>query len=131
MLLKHHPDREHDQVKRFFRHLTLLMIGEPHPQQIGYRGMVDLGGKAPDQADPFVLAAGIQELLEGSAGGLDIHVEKSSRYFRELMPDRLDQAECISTADLRAVEVSDRFIPASDALKKGDGPGKLTVRGTG
>ncbi len=126
-----HPDGENDQVKGFLHDLILLRIGQSHPQVVRPGSVVYFRGKAPDETNPFVLPAGIEEGLEGGSRRLNVHVEKGRLHLRVLMPDGLDQTKRIGTADLRAVEVSNGLVPAPHALKEGNLLRELPVRGTG
>jgi hypothetical protein len=117
---QYHPDRENNQVERFLYHFTLLRIDEPDSQSVEERGMVNFGRKASYETNPFVLSTSGQKRLKGCSCRLNIHIEESSLYLGILKSDGFDQAECIGTADLRTVEISDRLIPAPHTLEKGD-----------
>jgi hypothetical protein len=92
--------------------------------------MVNFRRQTPDQPNPFIPPAGIEELLEVRSGRLNIHIKESSLHLRILMPNRPDQAKSIGTADLGAVEISNRFIPTSDTLEEGDIFWKSSIRGS-
>jgi hypothetical protein len=121
LFFQHHSNGENNQIERFFYQLVLLRIDESHPQGIGERGMVYLGREAPDETNSFVLSTGRQKILEGCSCRLNVHIKKSGLYLGVLVSYGFNQVECVSTTDLRTVEVPDRLIPTSYALEEGDG----------
>ena len=130
-MAQHHPDGKNDEVERIFYDFSLLRVYESDPQCIRERGVVDFGGETSNEADPLVQTTGIEELLKGSSRRLDIHIEKGGFYLRILVTNRFDQTERIGAADLGTVKVSNRFIPAAHALKKGYAFRKFPIGGTG
>jgi hypothetical protein len=120
ILPQNHPHRKNDQVKRFFHNLVFLRVDEPHPHVFRDRGMVDLGGQTTNKPYSLILPAGVEKLLEGGTGRLDVHIEERCRDLGIRVADRLDQAKCIGTTDLGTIQISNGLIPAPHALKEGD-----------
>jgi len=107
-----HADREDNELEGFFHHISYLGIRESHPQMIGDSGMVNLGGEASNEADPFVSSTRVEKLLEVCPGRLNIHVKEGNFHLRILVSNRFNQAEGIGATDLGTIEVSSLDIEA-------------------
>src|SRR3989339_1793578 len=120
LFVQDHPDGKHHHVEGFLHDLAPLCVRQSDSEILCYRGMIDPGGKGSDKTNPFILPTGIQKIMKGCAGRLDVHIQECGVDLGIFMPDCPDETEGIGAADLRAVPIPYRLVTASHALDKYD-----------